>query len=54
MASEYTIETVDLGTATDAAVLEIAQFRRELALEQRPEDPPTPLEVIARIARKRR
>jgi GNAT superfamily N-acetyltransferase len=51
--SDYTIESADLGTATDAAVLEIAQFRQELALEQRPEDPPTPLEVIAQWLRAR-
>ena len=42
----YTIEPVDLQTATDAEVQEIAQFRQELAVEERPEDPPTPLTVI--------
>ena len=42
----YTIEPVDLQTATDAEVTEIAQFRQELATEERPEDPPTPLPVI--------
>ena len=42
----YTIESVDLQTATDAEVREIAQFRQELAIEERPEDPPTPLDVI--------
>ena len=49
----YTIEPVDLGTATDAEIQEIAQFRQELAVEQRPEDPPTPLEVIAQWLRAR-
>jgi mycothiol synthase len=51
--TDYTIEPVDLGTATDAEVQEIAQFRQELALEQRPEDPPTPLGVIAQWLRAR-
>ena len=51
--SGYTIEPADLGTATDAEVMEIAQFRQELAVEQRPEDPPTPLEVIAQWLRAR-
>ena len=50
---EYTIGAVDLQTATDAVVQEIAQFRQELAIEQRPEDPPTPLEVIAQWLRAR-
>jgi len=49
----YMIEPVDLGTATDAEIQEIAQFRQELALEQRPEDPPTPLGVIAQWLRAR-
>jgi mycothiol synthase len=49
----YTIEPVDLQTATDAEVLEIAQFRQELALEERPEDPPTPLKVIEQWLRAR-
>ena len=51
--SNYTIEPVDLQTVTDAEVQEIAQFRQDLALEQRPEDPPTPLEVIAQWLRAR-
>ena len=49
----YTIEPVDLQTATDAEVQEAALFRQELALEQRPEDPPTPLAVIAQWLRAR-
>jgi len=49
----YTIEPVDLQTATDAEVKEIAQFRQELAVEERPEDPPTPLEVIEQWLRAR-
>ncbi len=51
--SDYRIEPVDLQAATDAEVQEIAQFRQELALEQRPEDPPTPLNVIAQWLRSR-
>ena len=49
----YTIDPVDLQTATDAEVQEIAQFRQELAIEERPEDPPTPLEVIEQWLRAR-
>jgi mycothiol synthase len=49
----YTIEPVDLQTATDAEVQEIAQFRQELAIEERPEDPPTPLKVIEQWLRAR-
>ncbi len=51
--NDYRIEPVDLQTATDGEVLEIAQFRQELALEQRPEDPPTPLDVITQWLRSR-
>jgi mycothiol synthase len=51
--SGYSIEPVDLVSATDPEVQEIAQLRQELALEQRPEDPPTPLEVIAQWLRAR-
>ena len=51
--SDYTIEPADLQTATDAEVQEIAQFRQDLALEQRPEDPPTPLAVITQWLRAR-
>src|SRR5437868_2522717 len=39
--------------ATAAEVVEIAQFRQELALEERPEDPPTPLNVIEQWLRAR-
>src|SRR5256885_16156988 len=49
----YTIEPADLQTATDAEVVEIAQFRQELAVEERPEDPPTPLKVIEQWLRAR-
>src|SRR5438477_10709053 len=49
----YTIESADLQTATDAEVAEIAQFRQELAVEERPEDPPTPLKVIEQWLRAR-
>ena len=49
----YTIEALDLQTATDDEVAEIAQFRQELAIEQRPEDPPTPLPVIEQWLRSR-
>jgi mycothiol synthase len=49
----YKIEPVDLQTATNAEVREIAQFRQELALEERPEDPPTPLVVIEQWLRAR-
>src|SRR5438046_5016037 len=49
----YTLEPVDLQTATDAEVTEIAQFRQELAIEERPEDPPTPLPVIEQWLRAR-
>src|SRR5437763_8446113 len=49
----YTIEPTDLQTATDAEVVEIAQFRQELAVEERPEDPPTPLYVIEQWLRAR-
>ena len=49
----YTIESADLQTATDAEVVEIAQFRQELAVEERPEDPPTPLKVIEQWLRAR-
>lgn len=51
--SGYTIGPADLKTATDTEVQEIAQFRQDLALEQRPEDPPTPLAVIAQWLRAR-
>jgi GNAT superfamily N-acetyltransferase len=51
--SGYTIEPADLQTATAAEIQEIARFRQELALEQRPEDPPAPLEVIAQWLRAR-
>jgi hypothetical protein len=44
--SDYTMEPVDLQSATDAEV-------QEIALEQKPEDPPTPLEVIAQWLRSR-
>src|SRR5256885_14701539 len=49
----YTTEPADLQTATDAEVVEIAQFRQELAVEERPEDPPTPLKVIEQWLRAR-
>ena len=49
----YTIDALDLQTATDAEISEIAQFRQELAIEQRPEDPPTPLGVIEQWLRSR-
>jgi mycothiol synthase len=49
----YTIEPVDLQTASDSEVEEIAQFRQELAIEERPEDPATPLEVIEQWLRAR-
>src|SRR2546430_13776947 len=49
----HTIASLDLQTATDAEIREISQFRRELAPEQRPEDPPTPIEVIAQWLRSR-
>lgn len=51
--SGYAIASVDLQSTTDAEIQEIAQFRQELAVEQRPEDPPTPLEVIAQWLRAR-
>ena len=51
--SGHTIASLDLQTATDAEIREISQFRQELALEQRPEDPPTPIEVIAQWLRSR-
>ena len=51
--SGYTIEPADLQTATDAEVQEVSQFRQELALEERPEDPPTPLVVITQWLRAR-
>ncbi len=51
--SDYRIEPVDLQAATDAEVQEIAQFRQDLALEERPEDPPTPLVVITQWLRAR-
>src|SRR5947207_4005367 len=51
--SGHTIASLDLQTATDEEIGEIAQFRQELAIEQRPEDPPTPLEVIAQWLRAR-
>ena len=51
--SDYSIESADLQTATDAEVQEIAQFRQELALEERPEDPATPLVVITQWLRAR-
>jgi GNAT superfamily N-acetyltransferase len=50
---EYAIEAVDLQTATNGEVKEIARFRQELAIEERPEDPPTPLEVIEQWLRAR-
>ena len=50
---EYAIEAVDLQTATNAEVKEIARFRQELAIEERPEDPPTPLDVIEQWLRAR-
>lgn len=53
MPRDYAIEPADLQSATDAEIQEIAQFRQDLALEQRPEDPPTPLEVIAQWLRAR-
>ena len=49
----YTIEAVDLQTLSDAQVEEAAQFRQELALEERPEDPPTPIGVITQWLRAR-
>ena len=49
----YTIESADLQTLSDAEVEEAAQFRQELALEERPEDPPTPLVVITQWLRAR-
>src|SRR2546430_9260685 len=49
----HTIASLDLQTATDAEIWEISQFRQELPLEQRPEDPPTPIEVIAQWLRSR-
>jgi len=49
----YSIESVDLQTATNAEIQEIAQFRQDLALEQKPEDPPTPIEVITQWLRAR-
>jgi GNAT superfamily N-acetyltransferase len=51
--SGYTIEPADLQTLSDAEVQEVAQFRQELALEERPEDPPTPLVVITQWLRAR-
>ena len=49
----YTIDPADMQTATEAEVLEAARLRQELALEQTPEDPPAPLEVIAQQLRAR-
>src|SRR5205814_1179434 len=49
----YSIESVDLQPATNAEIQEIAQFRQDLALEQKPEDPPTPIEVITQWLRAR-
>src|SRR5437773_4267542 len=49
----HTIEAVDLQTATDAEVTEIAQFRQELAIEDKPEDAPPPLPVIEQWLRAR-
>ncbi len=49
----YSIESVDLQTATNAEIQEIAHFRQDLALEQKPEDPPTPIEVITQWLRAR-
>ena len=49
----YTIAPADLATATDAEVAEAAKLRQELMLERTPEDPPTPLDVIAQLLRAR-
>ena len=49
----YTIEPADIQTVTDAEVQQVARFRQELAIEQKPEDPPAPLEAIAQWLRAR-
>src|SRR5438445_2950178 len=51
--SGYKIASLDLQTATESEIREISQFRQELALEQRPEDPTTPIDVIAQWLRSR-
>ena len=49
--SGYTIERADLAIMSDAEVLEAARLRQDLARERVPEDPPAPLDVIARQLR---
>lgn len=49
--SGYTIEAVDLSTASDTVLLEAAQLRQDLARERIPEDPPAPVAVIAQQLR---
>src|SRR5438093_13469436 len=51
MPSGYTIELADLAIMSDAEVLEAARLPQNLARERVPEDPPAPLDVIARQLR---
>src|SRR5437588_11349185 len=47
----YRVDQIDLASASDDEVRDAARLRQELVREQRPEDPPTPVEIIAQQLR---
>src|SRR5438132_328205 len=47
----YRVDQTDLASASDDEVRDAARLRQELVREQRPEDPPTPVEIIAQQLR---
>jgi GNAT superfamily N-acetyltransferase len=49
----YTVEAVDLSTAGDDLIREANDLSNEMSRESVPEDPPRPLEVLARRVRNR-
>ncbi len=49
----YTVEAVDLSTASDDVIRELSGLHNEMARERVPEDPPVPFEVFATRVRNR-
>src|SRR5712691_4128084 len=49
----YTVEPVDLSTASDALIRQVNDFNNEMGRESVPEDPPRPFEVLALRVRHR-
>jgi len=47
----YRVDQIDLASASDDEIRDAPRLRQELVREQRPEDPPTPVEIIAQQLR---